>query len=124
MNIENWVDIIGYEGLYQVSDLGRVKRLKGENCKQDRILSQVEGGKGYLKVCLYKKGKKKFYWVHRLVAINFLGDRSAEKLEIDHLDWDKHNNALYNLRWITHRENCSRNFRRRNLNYSRIIIIC
>lgn len=107
---EIWLDIKDYEGIYQVSTLGRVKRLKGKGCKEDRILKQIEGGAGYLKVCLYKEGKKSFRWVHRLVAQTFIGDYTKDKLEIDHIDRNKKNNKLDNLRWLSHKENCKRNF--------------
>lgn len=76
MKEEIWKDIEGYEGLYQVSNLGRVKRMrfinKNTNIEKERIKSQKIRKDGYLEVALYKNGKGKYIQVHRLVAKSFI----------------------------------------------------
>ncbi|WNT43856.1 HNH homing endonuclease [Lactococcus phage PMBT68] len=93
---EIWKDIIGYEGLYQVSNLGRVKgkRMKGLYTDKD----------GYYHVNLYKNGKMTNTFVHRLVALNFI-DNPENKAQVNHIDENKSNNAVSNLNWMTNKEN-------------------
>lgn len=99
--IEEWKDINGYEGLYQVSNLGRVKSFKG---KSERILKPGLNAKGYLGVNLYKNSKPKNIRVHRLVARAFIPNQE-NKPEVNHIDEDKTNNTVSNLEWTTGKEN-------------------
>lgn len=100
---EIWRDIENYEGLYQVSNLGRVKSLP-RNTTKGGLLSPDSNGKGYLTVLLSKKGKKRRFYIHKLVATAFL--QNEENLpEVDHRDNDKTNNRAENLQWISHVEN-------------------
>ena len=108
--IEEWRDIAGYEGIYQVSNLGRVRSLdkvrrNGQHWK-GRVLKQLLDGKGYSFVHLYANGKESHVVkrVHRLVAEAFLSNPEG-KPEIDHIDADPKNNRIENLRWATHKEN-------------------
>lgn len=109
---EIWVDIHGYERCYQVSDLGRVKSL-GRTVTHDgitffqpeRIMSPWSGTtSAYLCVRLYRNGARKKFSVHRLVAEHFLPAWN-EKLEVNHKDGNRYNNAAANLEMCTHQDN-------------------
>lgn len=114
---EVWRPIKGYEGLYEVSNLGRVKSvqrtttLKGYAGKiytrihRERILSQLFDGRNcYLQVGLCKNGKSKRYLVHRLVAEAFIVNPLSLP-EVNHIDENKTNNFSTNLEWCTHKYN-------------------
>ncbi len=109
---ELWKDIEGYEGLYQISNMGRVKSLarpcKGFGFKftVDRILSQKCNSNGYKEILLSKEGKHKTVSVHRLVAIAFLPN--PDKLPmVNHKDENKSNNCIDNLEWCTAKYNAN-----------------
>ena len=97
---EVWADIKNYEGLYQVSNFGKVK-----NFKTDKILS-LRNKRGYLLVALSKDKRKKTHQVHRLVAIAFLPNTES-KPTVNHLDENKSNNFVGNLEWATWQENAN-----------------
>lgn len=107
---EQWKDITGYEGIYQISNFGRVKSLARYTIQkhylEEKILNQHENKKidGYMVVDLYKDGKRKKFYVHRLVAQEFIGN-IPEGYEIDHKDINKKNNNVNNLKIVTHKEN-------------------
>lgn len=92
---EEWKPVNGYEGLYAVSNLGRVKSLWYD---REKILKPQNNGKGYLFVNLYKDGKVKHFLVHRLVATVFIPNPEGLP-EINHLDEDKTNNVVSNIEW-------------------------
>ena len=97
--MEIWKDVVGYEGLYQVSNYGRVKSLErkiNNRIYEERIISQEKSKDGYLRVDLHKDGNRKHKKVHRLVAQSFLEDYQESKC-INHKDENKHNNFLNNL---------------------------
>ena len=98
---EEWRDIEGYEGLYQISCLGRIKSLK---CGKERILKLGSNPLGYSIVGLYKNGQQKFFTVHRIVAKTFIS-KSNDKSEVNHIDGNKKNNKVNNLEWTTRSEN-------------------
>lgn len=108
--IEIWGDIPGYEGYYQVSDKGNIKSLKRKVIKKngievkinERILKSYDNSNGYLFVSLSKEGKTSNKYIHKLVAIVFLGHIPNGMVDVvDHIDGDKNNNNLTNLQVIT-----------------------
>lgn len=110
---ETWKDIPGYEGLYQVSNTGRVKSLErfivrnGVTAKiPERMLKFNIVGYGYCKVNLFKNGVRSPCLVHRLVADAFLQNQQCCK-EVNHIDGDKRNNRAENLEFCTRSENMS-----------------
>ena len=98
---EIWKDIKGYEGKYQVSNLGRVKSLNYKRTGEEKILKPTKTEKGYLFVCLRRNSKAKSYRVHRLVAEHFIPNTDTN-LEVNHKDENKENNCVTNLEWCTH----------------------
>lgn len=104
--LEIWFDIFEYEGLYQVSDKGRVRSLYDGRWNKERIkvLKGILNEDGYLHVILHKDGQQKYKYVHRLVAQAFLPDYS-EDLDVNHLDECKSNNNVCNLAMCTSGEN-------------------
>lgn len=104
--MEEFRDIQGYEGLYQVSNLGRVKSLGNDKTRKEKILNPSIDGNGYFHVRLYKDCKSKTTKIHQLVAISFLNHtRCGHKLVVDHINDIKTDNRLENLQIITQREN-------------------
>ena len=113
--IEEWRPIEGYEGLYEVSNLGRVRSLdryvkysNGQiHLHKSKVLSLLKGEYGYIQVNLHCNGKNKRCFVHRLVAQAFI--HNPDNLsEVNHKDEDKSNNNVDNLEW------CNRSY---NINY-------
>ena len=97
-----WKDIKDYEGLYQVSDQGEVRRKFKKGYKQ--LKASVSQPSGYLSVSLSKNGKQKNKSIHRLVAETFL-EQPSKEYEVNHKDGNKLNNNLSNLEWVTQKAN-------------------
>ena len=103
---EVWKDVVGYEGYYQVSNLGNVKGLK-----RNKIKSPTLNTWGYKVVSLTKPGTKvKGVFVHRLVAAAFISNLN-NKEQVNHIDGDKTNNCEFNLEWNNQYENMQHAFK-------------
>lgn len=100
---EIWKDIQGYKGLYQVSNLGRIKslnRVDGSNHRIYEKILKLKKRKNYLGVDLHQNGELRTYSVHRLVAQAFIPN-PENKPQVNHIDEDKENNQVDNLEWCT-----------------------
>ena len=121
MKKEIWKDILGYEGLYQVSNFGRVKSLDRWIKDKNGMYKLLKGKflkvikpQGYIVVRLFKDGKSKNYQIHRLVAQAFLEIpkelrhlEGTRYLQVNHKDEDKNNNNVDNLEWCDGKYNCN-----------------
>lgn len=109
---EVWRAVLGYERLYEVSNMGRVRSLTrivphsryGKQIIYGRVLRPGVSSGGYYSVCLRRDGKAKTFAVYRLVALAFC-PRDSEFLEVRHLDGDQKNDKASNLKWGTRSEN-------------------
>ena len=104
---EIWRDICDYEKLYQISIYGRAKSFYNEKI---RILSDVLDGPGYVMWRLYKNGEPKMFKGHIATARTFIPN-PQNKPQINHFDGDKINNCVWNLEWVTGKENVRHAFR-------------
>ena len=117
MQKEIWKDIPHYEGIYQASNLGRIRTCNGKTTYtkrhgvrhwKSRILkTRGEHYQTGYRVSLWKNGKSKDYLVARLVAITFLGESD---LTVNHIDGNRFNNNIENLEWVSLRENIQKGF--------------
>lgn len=115
---EIWKDLLGYEGLYQISSFGNVLSFH----KKDIKILKPGKNKGYLQVILNKNSKGKCYQIHQLVAMAFLDFiPNGKVLVVDHINGIKHDNRLLNLQIISQRENSSKD---RKGYTSRFIGVC
>lgn len=111
--METWKAIAGYEGRYEVSDLGRVRSLERTICRsvgkpyllKGRVLKPLVDSDGYHMVMPAKEGVYETLKIHRLVAIAFLPAGGAEQTEVNHKNLVKSDNRVGNLEWATHAEN-------------------
>lgn len=102
--VEKWKPIKGYEGLYEISNLGRVKSYHITRGTKERILKPRYVKDNYLMIALYKDGTRKNFQLHHLVADAFVENPKQLK-EINHKDGNKENNSYVNLEWTTHHDN-------------------
>jgi len=127
---EVWKDIEGYEGLYQVSNLGRIRSLdridSNGRKRRGKIIKPLNVGKGYVCVGLHLDGLLTQRYVHRLVALAFVDGYDDEK-EVNHINEDKHDNRAVNLEWIGRKENINhgtgRQRQRENLRTKKAVIM-
>lgn len=109
---EIWKDVVGYEGIYEVSNIGKVRSVSRHVTHSDGAVQFFEGKErslrmnrdGYKYVSLYRNRKEKRIAVHRLVAISFIPN-PENKSQVNHIDGDKLNNEFSNLEWVTPKEN-------------------
>lgn len=116
-NVEMWRPVFGYEGIYEVSNIGNVRSLDRQVLSGDRTINRkgkqlkhIEDKHGYVYVCLAKEGIQHQRFIHVLVAEAFLS-KPEIKVEVNHKDGDKRNNTVDNLEWVTHEENIAHSFR-------------
>ena len=109
---EEWREITGYGGQYLISNMGRVKSLKGTN---ERILKAFTNNHGYPRVALCHRGESKRFLVSRLVAQEFCANPDPENANtVDHIDGNPLNNRAENLRWLSMEDNIKEAVLRRN----------
>ena len=121
-NNEIWKDILGFEGLYQISNYGNVKSCKrlvnaiygSQRFVNERLLSLGKDKDGYLMAVLCQNGTKKTVKIHRLVADAFINKIDGKNL-VNHIDLDKSNNIFSNLEWVSSLENNCHNKINKNL---------
>jgi hypothetical protein len=107
-----WKPVVGFEGYYEVSNTGLIKRAKGKTIYKDgriaffseTILKPSINKKGYLTVYLSKNSKKYSITIHRIVAIAFINNFN-NKPQVNHINCDKKDNSVSNLEWCTNSEN-------------------
>lgn len=117
--MEKWKAVKDYEGIYEVSNKGKVRTVEGKTTqsvrhgervwKQRVLKSKIDGG-GYMRVALYKNKKPKDFLVHRLVAIAFCRRRNDQNY-VNHIDGNPSNNDANNLEWCTSMENVHHAFK-------------
>lgn len=105
---EVWKPVVGYNGLYEVSSLGRIKSLPKKGVPTEKILKpNIPGGKLYYAIGLTDNGVKKTFSVHRLVLSAFVGESD---LHVNHKNLDSFDNHLENLEYVTRRENTNHSY--------------
>ena len=114
--MEEWKDIQGYEGLYQISNYGRVKSLNYKRSNKEKIMDGGTNKNGYRNIILSKNKKKETFYIHKLVAQHFISNPDNLS-EINHIDENKSNNNVDNLEWCTHKYNS--NYGTRNTRMSK-----
>ncbi len=122
---EEFKQIVGYEGLYEVSNIGNVKscsRLvkcgKGFKVIKEHLVAQKDDNRGYLTVNLWKNNKLAHHKVHRLVASAFIPNPNNYR-DVNHKDENKYNNSVENLEWLSHKDNLNFGTRNKRANNTR-----
>lgn len=110
MNNEVWKPVVGYEGIYEVSNMGRIKSLErmgtaGTPVHEKLLHPYREKHKGYMVVCLRKNNKASVKKIHRLVAEAFIPNDNLFTDTVNHIDEDKTNNRVDNLEWMSNGDN-------------------
>jgi hypothetical protein len=97
--MDEFIDIIGYEGLYKINKNGDVYGIKNKKIRKPYL------NKGYYTIQLWKNNKEKNYSIHRLIALHFISNDDINKNNVDHIDGIPTNNNIENLRWVTPSDN-------------------
>lgn len=130
--MEVYKEIKGYEGLYEVSNLGNVKSLDRTTKSESGVIRNIKGKNrsknkstsGYYYTCLHKKGKRKNWLTHQLVAMAFLNHTpSGLKYVVNHKDFNKLNNNVENLEIVTQRANTNRKHLKSSSKYTGVVKI-
>lgn len=104
--VEEWRDIEGFDGRYQISNLGNVRTKDFNHTKKVQKMKISKNHRGYHQVCLTQNNKKKTYKIHRLVAIAFVKNPKPDLYTyVNHIDENKNNNSAVNLEWCTNEYN-------------------
>jgi hypothetical protein len=114
---EEWRDIDGFDGFYQCSNLGRIKRCKRRRSihgivqiiEKPYIMRQTIRDDGYLAITIQYFGKRELFLVHRVICSTFIDNKVNHK-EVNHKDGNKANNHIHNLEWVTHSENIKHSY--------------
>ena len=117
---EIWLPIQGYEGLYEISNYGRVKSRNYRKKGEVRILSTHARLGNYVKVGLRKGNERRYFRVHRLVAIAFLPPPQDGQTQVEHCNCDKRDNRVSNLRWTHPKGNMANPLTRYHLSISHL----
>jgi len=115
MDLAEFIDVIGYESLYKINKNGEVYGVKRNN-----ILKQKININGYYYIGLHKSNKLKFYKIHRLIGLHFIPNDDENKTQVDHIDGDRTNNNIENLRWVTSSNNMRNQISKTNYMYEYI----
>lgn len=115
---EKWLPIKGYEGLYEISSYGRVRSLNYRNKGVKKVLKCYARLGYYIKTSLVKDGVRKYYRVHRLVAQAFLPQPMEGQTQVEHINTDKRDNRVQNLRWVSPKGNMANELTRYHLSIS------
>lgn len=105
LNNEIWLPVVGYEGVYSVSNLGRVRRDLAYGNRPTRILRGAINDDGYHQVGLSRDNKTATGLIHRMVARAFIGNPPEGREQVNHIDHNRSNNRLENLEWCSPKEN-------------------
>ena len=115
---EKWLPIKGYEGLYEISSYGRVRSLNYRKKGVRKVLKCYARLGYYMKTSLVKDGVRKYYRVHRLVAQAFLPPPKEGENQVEHINTDKRDNRVQNLRWVSPKGNMANELTRYHLSIS------
>lgn len=107
--VVKWLPIVGYEDIYEISDTGLVKRIRGGRGSQRGLISLKDRGSGYYTVGLCQNSKARDFYVHHLVATAFIGTRPP-KYDINHIDGNRKNNNVENLEYVTVSQNLAHSY--------------